>query len=91
MISDRSPTVAPSVSELDDYDRRILRLLYHGQSAKEIARYLAVSHRIIEYRITCIKRKLGARSATHAAALGLALDLEELRTNGEFPNQTDQA
>jgi DNA-binding NarL/FixJ family response regulator len=55
----------------------VLRQLLKGNSAKEIAINLSMSHRTVEAHLARVKIKMGARNGTHMAALALTGDFLE--------------
>lgn len=62
-ISPQRPIVA-----LSERDRQIAMLVGQGQTAKTIARALALSHRTVEAYLTRLRRKLGVRNMAELAA-----------------------
>ncbi len=59
---------APPVAGLTRRERDILRLVAAGQSDREIAAALTIRPRTVEWHVANIRRKLGVRSRTAAAA-----------------------
>lgn len=53
----------------DAEDRVLVQLLAEGNSAKEIAKYLDVSHRTVEHRLERMKERFGARNIPHLVAM----------------------
>lgn len=59
----------PLTVQLDDHDRRLLRLIATGSSTNEIAGLLHVSDRTVKRLTAALLRKLHVSSRTEAAAL----------------------
>ncbi|WP_430780355.1 LuxR C-terminal-related transcriptional regulator [Actinoplanes sp. G11-F43] len=59
----------PVTTQLDDHDRRLLRLIATGSSTSEIAGLLHVSDRTVKRLTAALLRKLHVSSRTEAAAL----------------------
>jgi DNA-binding NarL/FixJ family response regulator len=72
-----SPELAFEVAEQATHDTlspsevRVLRLIAHGSSNKEIADCLSVTEDAIKGQVRSILAKLGAHDRTHAAVIGL--------------------
>jgi DNA-binding NarL/FixJ family response regulator len=60
------------LSELSEYERRILRMVAHNKSSKEIADELCIQYRTVENRRTMICQKLGLHGSN--ALLKFALE-----------------
>lgn len=52
-----------------------LRLLSEGEQAKRIAHILGITRKTAEHYLSDAKRKLRARTATHAVAIAIARGL----------------
>jgi DNA-binding CsgD family transcriptional regulator len=64
--SKRTPTFSPREAEC-------LELLVRGFTDEEIAARLAITHATVRFHLDGARRKAGARSRTHLAALAVAL------------------
>jgi len=67
----------PSVIELTDRERQVIRLIAAGRRTREIAQVLSLSHKTIEKHRTSLMRKLGLRNASAVAAYAIAHGLAE--------------
>ncbi len=56
-------------------ERLCCRALVQGQSNKEIARELGISHRTVEVHRASMMTRMGARSLAEAVRMGLAAGL----------------
>jgi DNA-binding NarL/FixJ family response regulator len=54
---------SPGLGDLTESERRILRMIAHGKSSKEIADELYIHYRTVENRRTAICQKLGLRGS----------------------------
>ncbi|GAA4977400.1 LuxR C-terminal-related transcriptional regulator [Actinoplanes utahensis] len=61
--------VHPATAQLDESDRRLLRLIANGSSTSEIAGLLHVSDRTVKRLTAALLRKLHVSSRTEAAAV----------------------
>jgi DNA-binding NarL/FixJ family response regulator len=68
-----SPQVQPTVAQLSERQRQVLKGLVEGRSNKEIANDLQLSEGTVKMHIAALLRHLGASNRTHAAALGKQL------------------
>ncbi len=73
--SKNEPAKAPlgqrnDLPSLTDRQRDVLRLIIEGMANKEIAAALGVSQGTVKLHVTAVLRAIGAKSRTHAAAIG---------------------
>jgi hypothetical protein len=64
-----------SPTSLGFEDNFIVQRLIEGQTAKEIARALELSHRTVEHRIGLLKDRLKAKNVTHLTSMFIAENL----------------
>jgi two-component system nitrate/nitrite response regulator NarL len=70
LVAQAGPPVARAVtSQLDEHDRRLLRLIASGSSTSEIAGQLHVSDRTVKRLTAALLRKMHVTSRTEAAAM----------------------
>jgi DNA-binding NarL/FixJ family response regulator len=73
--AERDP--APSVVDLSERERQVIRLIAAGLRTREIAQALSLSHKTIEKHRASLMRKLGLRNASAVAAYAIAHGLAE--------------
>jgi DNA-binding NarL/FixJ family response regulator len=69
----------PSLDAFTPRQVEVLRLVVAGQSNKEIARSLGISHGTVKFHLSVIFRTLGASNRVEAATFGAA----KLRGGGQ--------
>ncbi|WP_158743427.1 response regulator transcription factor [Acidisphaera sp. L21] len=76
-VSSASPprTPVPALMALTPRERDVLVALVAGQSNKEIARIMGISHRTVEGHRAALMTRLGARSLADVVRMGLAAGL----------------
>ncbi len=74
-MSTRPRPAAPKLPPLTARELAVLTALVQGQSNKEIARELGISHRTVEVHRASMMVRLGARNLAEAVRIGLAADL----------------
>lgn len=70
---------------LTERERQVMAFAAHGQTNKEIARYLGISHRTVEIHRARAMHKMGARTPVELVTLALACGLAPIPT----PPRTD--
>ena len=60
---------------VDDTDRHLLQALMEGNTVKEIALRVGLSHRTVEHRFERLKARYGAQSLPHLVTLAIATSL----------------